>query len=238
MLPKVKLDIDGEYMGIISFILKIVNSKKVNFGKRVNINRSDEFCGNNFIGNNTIFKNSFLGYSSYVSHDSDISFAYIGKFSSIGPNVNIIIGNHPTNFITTHPSFYSENTKNTLKKIYTSSTKFNEIPQIEGPNGKYYSAIIGNDVWIGSNVSILNGVKIGDGAIIGSNAFVNKDVEPYSIVVGIPGKTIKKRFSKKIIDELLDIKWWDFDEEKLNKVAEYVNDPETFISLMRNSESE
>ncbi len=50
---------------------------------------------------------------------------------------------------------------------------------------------IGNRVWIGANVTILPGVSIGDGAIIAAGAVVNKNVEPNTIVAGVPAKIIK-----------------------------------------------
>ena len=66
--------------------------------------------------------------------------------------------------------------------------------------------IIGNDVWIGYEAVILAGVKIGDGAIIGTRAVVTKDVPPYSIVGGVPAKSIRKRFDDETIVELLRLK--------------------------------
>ena len=66
--------------------------------------------------------------------------------------------------------------------------------------------IIGNDVWIGYEAVILSGVTIGDGAIIGTRAVVTKDVPPYTIVGGVPAKTIRKRFSDDTIAALLQIK--------------------------------
>ena len=53
---------------------------------------------------------------------------------------------------------------------------------------------VGNDVWIGSNAKIMSGVHVGDGSIIAANAVVTKDVEPYTVVGGVPAKMIKKRF--------------------------------------------
>ena len=51
---------------------------------------------------------------------------------------------------------------------------------------------IGNDVWIGGNSTILPGVTIGDGAVVAAGAVVTKDVEPNTIVGGVPAKVIKK----------------------------------------------
>ena len=76
---------------------------------------------------------------------------------------------------------------------------------------------IGNDVWIAAGAHILRGVTIGDGAVIGAGAVVKKDVPPYAMVVGVPGKVIGYRFSDSVIEKLLSIKWWNFSEEKLNK---------------------
>lgn len=77
--------------------------------------------------------------------------------------------------------------------------------------------IIGNDVWIGRRATIMPGVRIGDGAIIAAEAVVVKDVEPYTIVGGNPAKEIRKRFSPEIIQELLEIKWWECDIGLINQ---------------------
>lgn len=53
--------------------------------------------------------------------------------------------------------------------------------------------IIGNGVWIGTKATILCGVTIGDGAVIGAGAVVTKDVQPFTIVGGIPAKLLRKR---------------------------------------------
>ena len=53
--------------------------------------------------------------------------------------------------------------------------------------------IIGNDVWLGANVVVLPGVKIGDGAIVGAGSVVTKNIEPYTIVTGVPAIKLKDR---------------------------------------------
>lgn len=78
---------------------------------------------------------------------------------------------------------------------------------------------IGNDVWIGRDVIIMSGVNIGDGAIIGARTIVTKDIPPYSIVVGAPMFITKYRFNEDEIIKLLDMKWWDWHEEKVREVA-------------------
>ena len=75
--------------------------------------------------------------------------------------------------------------------------------------------VIGNDVWIGYEAVILASVTIGDGAIIGARAVVTKDVPPYTVVGGVPARQIKRRFPEQIINELLKLKWWAWDEDRI-----------------------
>jgi virginiamycin A acetyltransferase len=77
--------------------------------------------------------------------------------------------------------------------------------------------VIGNDVWIGYEAVIMQGVHIGDGAIIGTRALVTKDVPPYTIVGGVPAREIRKRFSEDTITKLLELQWWNWEDEKVKK---------------------
>jgi len=77
--------------------------------------------------------------------------------------------------------------------------------------------IVGSDVWIGMNCTVMSGVTIGTGAVIAAGTVVTRDVEPYTIVGGIPNKLIKKRFSDEIIERLLASKWWEMPESELKK---------------------
>ena len=82
--------------------------------------------------------------------------------------------------------------------------------------------VIGNDVWIGYEAVILAGVTIGDGAIVAARAVVTKDVPPYTIVGGVPARPIRKRFSDSEIDQLLELKWWDWPEEKIARSIDVI----------------
>ena len=128
----------------------------------------------------------------------------IGQFCSIAKDVKIFLGgNHKMNCVTTFP----------LREVLEG-----EIEKSESKG----DVVIGNDVWIGYGANILSGVKIGDGSIIGANAMVTRNVEPYSIVVGNPGKVIKKRFDQATISKLLNIRWWDWKIEKIKKNKEFL----------------
>lgn len=124
----------------------------------------------------------------------------IGRFCSIGSGVSFLMGGnqgHNKDWISTFPFFYQnfENAENAFQR-----------------SG---DTVVGNDVWIGTEAMIMPGVTIGDGAVIGARSLVAKDVAPFSIVGGNPAKEIRKRFSDEEISMLLEIKWWDWDIEKI-----------------------
>lgn len=77
--------------------------------------------------------------------------------------------------------------------------------------------VIGNDVWIGYEAVVMAGVTIGNGAIIGARAVVTKDVPPYTIVGGVPAREIRRRFSDDVIARLLELKWWDWPAERIQR---------------------
>lgn len=77
--------------------------------------------------------------------------------------------------------------------------------------------VIGNDVWIGREAVVMPGVTVGDGAIIGTRAQVARDVPPYAVVVGNPARVVKMRFSPEIVAELLAIRWWDWDPDRIGR---------------------
>jgi acetyltransferase-like isoleucine patch superfamily enzyme len=138
----------------------------------------------------------------------------IGNFCSIAGNCNIYLGgNHRTDWVTTHPFGHIH------KDVFD---KFNG----DGHPGSRGDIIIGNDVWIGNNVTIMSGVTIGDGVVIANNSHIVKNAEPYSLVGGNPAELIKKRFTKEQIDKLLEIKWWNWDDSKINEFTPLLCNPD------------
>lgn len=129
----------------------------------------------------------------------------IGKFCMIASDVKFIMNgaNHLTDAVSTYPfSVFGNGWEKAMEgKTYPNKGNIN----------------IGNDVWIGYNATIMAGVTIGDGAIIATNATVVKDVAPYAIVGGNPGKEIRKRFSEAAIKTLLELQWWDWPIEKITE---------------------
>jgi len=134
----------------------------------------------------------------------------IGKFCMIASDVTFIMNgaNHLNQAVTSYPfAIFGEDWSKAMEgKTY--------------PNKG--NTVVGNDVWIGYGATIMPGVTIGDGAIIATKSVVTKDVAPYSIVGGNPAKEIRKRFSEEKIEELLEIKWWDWPLEKITKNVQHL----------------
>lgn len=160
--------------------------------------------------------NCSIGKYSYCGYDCQMINTDIGNFCSIAGFVSIGLAAHPSHFVSTSPVFLSHR-----DSVKTKFADFDYLPQLRTK--------IDHDVWIGEKSLIKSGVSIGAGAIIGMGAVVTKDVPPYAVVAGNPAKIIKMRFSSQIIEALLEMRWWDLDDEQLLSVASYFNDPELML---------
>lgn len=156
---------------------------------------------NDFVNDPRDFEKNNVLYHYPINHDRLI----IGKFCSIACGAKFIFNcaNHTLTSLSTYtfPLFFEEWD---LPKSEV-ATAWNNKGDI----------VIGNDVWIGYYAVIMAGVTIGDGAIIGTRAVVTKDVEPYSIVGGVPAKEIRKRFSPDIVARLQKLQWWNWNPNKI-----------------------
>jgi len=220
---------------IKKFIINYYISKKfkVIIGKNSKVNLKTILEGRNVIGFNTEVSDSYIGFATYIANNSIIRKAKIGKFCAIGDNVRTCLGLHPTKyFVSIHPAFFS------LKKqagfTFVDEQLFEEHKYVD--DDKKYVVQIGNDVWVGNNVIIMDGIKISDGAIIAAGAIVTKDIEPYSIVGGIPAKLIKKRFTDSQIEKLLKIRWWDWTINKIEENINFFSNIDLFIENFINNE--
>lgn len=168
-----------------------------------NIEVGDYTMYNDFVNDPKDFQKNNVLYHYPINGDRLI----IGKFCSIACGAKFIFtsANHKLGSLSTYPFplFFEEWD---LDKTNVTDSWDNKG-----------DIVIGNDVWIGYEAVIMQGVTIGDGAIIGTRAVVTKDVLPYSIVGGVPAKPIRKRFSDEVIAQLLEIKWWDWPDEKIKE---------------------
>jgi len=168
-----------------------------------NIKIGDYTIYNDFVNNPIDFEKNNVLYHYPINQDQLI----IGKFCSIACGAKFIFtsANHTLKSLSTYPfPLFWEEYGLEQKAITQAWDKKGDI-------------VIGNDVWIGYEAVIMSGVQIGNGAIIGTRAVVTKDVEPYTIVGGVPAKPIKKRFDDETINKLQSLCWWDWNKDQLRE---------------------
>lgn len=204
-------------LGLGSFIKRKMRNSE--YKKRdIVVNRID-LVNKNFnaepgvrLGEVAVEENVSMGKNSYMISGRIYSDVKIGRYCSIAANVAIGGFEHPLQWLSTSPFQYLKN-----KDYIKEKTKITNI---------------GNDVWIGANAYIKSGIKIGDGAVIGSGAVVNKDVLPYSIMVGVPAKLLRYRFESIVINKMLDLKWWELNQEFIETLP--FQDIKACIKLIEN----
>ena len=168
-----------------------------------NIEVGDYTMYNDFVHDPQDFEKNNVLYHYPVNGDK----LKIGKFCSIACGVKFLFtsANHTIQSLSTYPfPIFFEEWGLEAKDIRNAWDNKGDI-------------IIGNDVWIGYEAVILSGVTIGDGAIIGTRAVVTKDVQPYTIVGGIPANPIRRRFDDETIEKLRILRWWDWNKEKIKR---------------------
>ena len=168
----------------------------------------DHTIYNDFVHDPREFEKNNVLYHYPVNHDRLL----IGRFCSIACGVKFLFtsANHTLKSLSTYPfPIFFEEWGLDVENITTAWDNKGDI-------------VIGNDVWIGYEAVIFSGVTIGGGAVIGARAVVTKDVPPYTIVGGVPAKVIRRRFPDETISRLLDLKWWNWPEERVAQDIEAI----------------
>ena len=146
----------------------------------------------------------------------------IGSFCSIANGSCIVPNDHRLDWVTSSP----------IVSLQEFGFRDNDIMDTYC-DVKSRKITIGNDVWIGANCIIFEGVRIGDGAVIAAGSVVRKNVPPYAVIVGVD-KILKYRFNKNEIDNLLKIKWWNWDDDKISANIDLMKHVDKFISKHSN----
>lgn len=163
---------------------------------------------NDFVNDPLDFEKNNVLYHYPINKDRLL----MGKFCSIACGAKFIFtsANHTMRSLSTYPfPLFFEEWDTSISEVSTAWDNKGDI-------------VVGNDVWIGYEAVILSGVHIGDGAIVGARAVVTKDVEPYSIVGGVPARTIRKRFDEETIAELEALCWWDLPCEEIKRLLPFI----------------
>ncbi|MGU3362505.1 DapH/DapD/GlmU-related protein [Methylobacterium sp. M6A4_1b] len=159
------------------------------------------------VGARTRLSETSLDDYSYIVEDGQANYTTIGKFCSIAAHVRINPGNHPME--------------------RASQSHFTYRASAYWPGEADEAAFfarrralpvrIGHDVWIGHGAVVLPGRSIGTGAVVGAGTILTRDVAPYTIVVGNPGRVVRRRFPEAIAERLQALAWWDWDHARLGR---------------------
>lgn len=197
-------------MRISYYISKLVKKLHIPAIRKSVIDKKATVCSGAHVVNST------LGRYSYVGNFTTVLNCSIGNFCSIADNCTIGGMAHPLHWVSTSPVMYSG--KNCLK------TNFSDNEFEEGKK-----TTIEHDVWIGSGCFIKAGVHIATGSVIGMGSVLTKDTKTYEVWAGNPAKKIKDRFDNVTCQSLLNSKWWEWSEEKLQETADDFNNIEKFV---------
>lgn len=174
------------------------------------IDKTPKICSRSELTNCSIGRYTYVGYQNFMLNVS------IGSFCSIADRCSIGGAMHNMEYVSTSPVFHEG--KNVLRKNFSMH-----------PMPKMPRTIIDSDVWIGQGVFIKGGLRIGTGAVIGMGSVVTHDIGPYEIWAGNPAKLIRKRFDDLTIKNLIESKWWEISDGKLEEYARYFNNPSLFL---------
>ena len=185
-----------------------------------NVFVTDSIIGNHCsIERRGMIFNSKIDDYSYTGYNTVMKYTQMGKFCSVSWNVTIGGLDHEYTRLSTHPFAFMPK-YGIVEQMYEGAYPSSEKP-----------VVIGNDVWIAANACITRGVTIGDGVVIGAGSIVTHDVPPYEIWAGVPAKKIGQRFSNEIIEELLNLKWWDLPEDVLKDNLELFREDVTVENI-------
>lgn len=172
-------------MFFMQFYYRLARHSRVSY--KAYIDGRTRLAGYNTIQDNVLLAGARIGRGTYICRGSNFTDAEVGAFCSIGRNVRIVNGQHPTRtFVSTHPAFFSPNGQPGFS--FVREKRYEDCRYLD--RERRVSVEVGADVWIGNNVSLMSGTRIGTGAVIATGAVVVSDVAPYAIVVVyLPGKS-------------------------------------------------
>lgn len=159
----------------------------------------------------------------------------VGRYVSVGPGGSLARFRHPVEAVSTSSATFNFGRENVAPYFERYERDNQPVSKVAVPTPQPQQAPvwIGNDVWIGANVTLSGGVRIGDGAIVAGGSVVTRDIEPYSVVAGVPAVHRKWRFPDRVRSELLESRWWDLELGDMYALKLDFSDPNRFLSRLR-----
>jgi len=172
-----------------------------------------------WIGPGSSIVESTFGDYSYTAGDVSIIYSEVGKFCSIASHARLNPGNHPMERVTQHHMTY--------RRVQYGFAETDDAAFFDWRRAD--KVTVGHDVWLGHGAILLPGVTVGTGAVVAAGAVVTKNVEPYTIVGGVPARPIRRRFPEDVAKRLMAIAWWDWPRELLEERFAVLNDLNLFL---------
>ena len=158
----------------------------------------------------TVYGGATIGKFSYLNVGCVLyGRSSIGRYCSVGRQVEVGLARHPVNFLSTHPF-------QVARSLFMGHPEYAAVRR--KPWRFHEPTTVENDVWIGAKACIAGGVTIGSGAIVAAGAVVTQDVPPYAIVGGVPARVIRFRFPPGIVQRLLSLRWWDLPLDQVGQL--------------------
>lgn len=162
-----------------------------------------------------MLKNNKIAWSTRISSNSKISRSRIGSYCYIANNVNII-NTELGNYCSIAPGVQ-------IGGMEHSHWWFSMSTFLSDQCSSNKRTLIEDDVWIAAGSIIQQGVKIGRGSVVGAMSFVNKDVPPNTLVMGVPAKPVRNRIDERLFQQLENSEYWKYKPKKAKAVLNNLN---------------
>jgi hypothetical protein len=161
---------------------------------------------------------STIGDYTYLMERVQLDFTTVGKFGNVAAAARLGPTNHPIDRPTAHHFTYRAEMYG-LGEDDDAVFEWRADQQVE----------VGHDVWIGHGAIVLPGASVGNGAVVGAGAVVVDDVDPYTVVAGVPAEPIRRRFPEEVAARIEATEWWEWDHDTLRERLDAFRNLETFL---------